>query len=243
MVRSLSLGSSPLTIAVSVAVHAAVFVASAIHTASSSLARDEVVRPDVLTSVDVVTDPVLPAPGATVTRLADRAVTPRPWIHANTVASPDEPRLARPLAVAAPTGVADEANETPSFPMIVGSRSSGAGVDVARVGPPPGPAPVQEGAGSFVPEDAVDVRARLVLGVPPAYPDAARAEGIEGDVLLELVVGVTGGVESARVVRGVGDGLDEAAVRAASAFRFAPASKAGQPVRVRMPWPVRFRLE
>ena len=49
----------------------------------------------------------------------------------------------------------------------------------------------------------------------PAYPDSARADGVEGDVRLELVVDVSGVVESAGVVRGVGHGLDESALRVA----------------------------
>jgi len=61
-------------------------------------------------------------------------------------------------------------------------------------------------------------------------------------VRLELVVGTSGAVESARVVRGIGHGLDEAALRAVRRFRFAPATKAGHPVRVRMGWSVQFRL-
>jgi protein TonB len=62
-------------------------------------------------------------------------------------------------------------------------------------------------------------------------------------VQLELVVGLSGAVESARVVRGIGHGLDESALRAARQFRFAPATKSGQTVRVRMGWSVQFRLQ
>lgn len=91
-------------------------------------------------------------------------------------------------------------------------------------------------------ERAVDIPARLSHGEPPAYPAAARADGLEGDVLLELVVSRLGEVESARVPRPVGHGLDEAAVAAARRFRFAPAVKEGQPVRVRVSWTMQFRL-
>jgi TonB family protein len=93
-----------------------------------------------------------------------------------------------------------------------------------------------------IPEQAVDARARLERGAIPTYPEAARADGVEGDVRLELVVGISGLVESARVVRGVGHGLDESALRAAREFRFAPASMGGYPVRVRMGWSIQFRL-
>lgn len=68
-------------------------------------------------------------------------------------------------------------------------------------------------------------------------------DGVEGTVHLELVVGVSGSVESARLVRGVGYGLDEAALRAARRFRFAAATKGGRPVRVRMGWSMQFRLQ
>ena len=98
-------------------------------------------------------------------------------------------------------------------------------------------------SGAPVPEQAVDGRARLVRGLAPAYPDSARADGVEGDVRLELVVDVSGAVESARVVRGVGHGLDESALRVARQFRFAPATKGGHPVSVRMAWSVQFRLQ
>ena len=53
----------------------------------------------------------------------------------------------------------------------------------------------------------------------------------------------SGEVESARVVRGMGHGLDEAALGAARGFRFSPAMKAGRPVHVRMGWSVQFRLQ
>jgi TonB family protein len=107
-----------------------------------------------------------------------------------------------------------------------------------------GSTPPQEGGidAAPMPEALVDGRARLVAGVSPAYSDAARADGIEGDVRVELVVGVSGAVESARVVLGIGHGLDEAALRAVRQYRFAPALKAGRPVRVRMAWSMQFRL-
>jgi periplasmic protein TonB len=92
-------------------------------------------------------------------------------------------------------------------------------------------------------DPVVDGRARLVHGVVPSYPDAARADGVEGDVVTELIVDAVGAVASARVVRGVGHGLDEAALRAAHQFQFAPATRDGRPVRVRMGWSMQFRLQ
>ena len=91
-------------------------------------------------------------------------------------------------------------------------------------------------------EQAVDTPARLVESEVPTYPADAQAEGVEADVKLEMVVSREGAVESARAVRRSGYGLDEAAVRAARRFRFAPAVKDGRPVRVRVSWTVQFRL-
>ncbi len=92
-------------------------------------------------------------------------------------------------------------------------------------------------------ESAVDRPARLVRGLAPSYPEAARAAGVEGDVRLEIVVDASGAVESARVLSGMGRGLDEAALAAMRQFRFAPATLAGRAVRVRMRWSMQFRLQ
>jgi protein TonB len=136
------------------------------------------------------------------------------------------------------------ADDTPHFTIAIGTDDDAYGAASAgAAGGTSGTAPPREDSGEPLGQDAVDAQARLVLGLAPSYPDAARAAGIEGDVRLELVVGVSGAVESARVVRGIGHGLDEAALRAVRQFRFAPASKAGHAVRVRMGWSVQFRLQ
>jgi TonB family protein len=63
----------------------------------------------------------------------------------------------------------------------------------------------------------------------PVYTDEARQKKIEGEVLLEVVFEASGGIHIVRVVRGLGHGLDDAAVRAAEQIRFKPATKNGQP--------------
>ena len=64
----------------------------------------------------------------------------------------------------------------------------------------------------------------------PVYTEAARQMRLEGEVLLEAVFTASGQVRVIRVVRGLGYGLDEAAIAAAQQIRFKPASRAGQPV-------------
>ena len=69
-----------------------------------------------------------------------------------------------------------------------------------------------------------------ILSKPtPIYTDEARAKRIEGEVLLEVVFEATGRLRVVRVVRGLGHGLDENAVRAAEQIRFKPALRDGQP--------------
>jgi TonB family protein len=63
----------------------------------------------------------------------------------------------------------------------------------------------------------------------PIYTEEAKAKRIEGEVLVEAVFEATGKVRVLRVVRGLGYGLDDAAIHAAEQIRFKPALKDGQP--------------
>jgi len=64
----------------------------------------------------------------------------------------------------------------------------------------------------------------------PVYTDEARSLKLEGEVLLEVSFSATGTLHVNRVARGLGHGLDEAAIAAANKMRFKPALRAGQPV-------------
>ncbi len=79
--------------------------------------------------------------------------------------------------------------------------------------------------------------AEVVKSVPPeiiskpvpVYTQEARNLRIEGEVLLEVVLEASGSLKVVRVVRGLGHGLDDNAVKAAEQIRFKPAMKDGQP--------------
>jgi len=75
------------------------------------------------------------------------------------------------------------------------------------------------------------------------YPASCRSAGIEGRVFVQLLVSKEGRQSDVRVVRGIGGGCDEAAVRAVEWSRFIPGRDDGKPVRVRMSLPITFRLE
>lgn len=64
----------------------------------------------------------------------------------------------------------------------------------------------------------------------PVYTDEARKLNLEGEVLLEVLFAANGELHVNRVVRGLGHGLDEAAVSAANKIKFKPAQRNGASV-------------
>jgi len=90
----------------------------------------------------------------------------------------------------------------------------------------------------FVPFEAPPV---LVSMPEPAYPEIARDAGIEGAVLVRVLVGADGFVHRVVLVDGV-VGLDEAAFAAATAAVFRAARQQDRPVAVWVVIPIEFRL-
>jgi TonB family protein len=76
----------------------------------------------------------------------------------------------------------------------------------------------------------------------PAYTEKARRAHYEGTVVLMIVVGADGSVPEAVVVRPLGLGLDESALRTVRGWKFKPATRDGKPVAVRLVMEVTFRL-
>jgi TonB family protein len=73
----------------------------------------------------------------------------------------------------------------------------------------------------------------------PEYTAEGRSLKLEGDVVIDVVFLSNGTMQINHVVRGLGHGLDEAAVRAAQTIKFKPAKRDGQPV----DFPARVRIE
>jgi TonB family protein len=74
------------------------------------------------------------------------------------------------------------------------------------------------------------------------YPEMARRAGIEGRVFVQFIVDEEGEVVHPRVIRGIGGGADEEALRVVRQARFTPGIQRGQPVRVQFALPIIFRL-
>jgi protein TonB len=70
----------------------------------------------------------------------------------------------------------------------------------------------------------------------------ARQADIEGVVRIEVTVDESGRVIAARVLSGLGYGLDESALIAAKASSFEPATKCGKPVVGTVVIPFRFEM-
>lgn len=70
-----------------------------------------------------------------------------------------------------------------------------------------------------------------ILSKPkPVYTEEARRLGLQGEVLVQVLFGGNGQAHVLRVVRGLGHGLDEAAMNASNQIRFKPAQQNGKPV-------------
>lgn len=75
------------------------------------------------------------------------------------------------------------------------------------------------------------------------YPAQARRMGTEGKVFVEFVVNRDGSIVDVKVVRGIGAGCDEEAIRVVqSAPSWSPGKQRGKPVRQKMVIPINFRL-
>ena len=76
------------------------------------------------------------------------------------------------------------------------------------------------------------------------YPEAARKNKTEGTVFVSFVIGTDGKINDAKVIRGIGDGCDEAALKAILNMpAWKPGMKKGEPVPVEYAMPVKFSLE
>ena len=124
-----------------------------------------------------------------------------------------------------------------------GGTGSGTGTGVgpgdgSGVGPGSGGG---TGGGPFRPGSGIEAP-RLLHEVKADYTDEARRRGIQGEVVMEIVVRRDGTVSDARILQRLGAGLDERAVQAVGQWRFAPATRKGSPVDVLVEVAVEFKL-
>lgn len=157
---------------------------------------------------------------------------------------PPPPRPMVPIAVADDTFLEDD------FLDLDASLDLNEPVSMLP-GPPP-PPPADEEA--VVEEDEMEIFAvveempEIIGGVARLnelveYPRLAQQAGVEGLVVVQVVVEPDGGVSSPQIVRSAGNLLDEAALKAVTQLRFKPGKQRGRSVRVSYAIPVRFHLQ
>lgn len=147
------------------------------------------------------------------------------------------PPLVAPEVIGVETGLIVQPSEvaTAGIDSIVGGFEATPGViDL----PPPAPVapsrPVVVG-GHIKPP----ARTKYVM---PVYPEIARANRVEGVVILEAIIGADGRVDEARVLRSK-PLLDEAALAAVRTWEYTPTLLNGRPTPVIMTVTVRFTLK
>lgn len=76
------------------------------------------------------------------------------------------------------------------------------------------------------------------------YPQMAKESGIQGRVFVTFVVERDGSVTDVRVLRGIGGGCDEEAIRVVDGMpKWTPGKQRGKSVRVQYNLPVKFTLQ
>jgi protein TonB len=76
------------------------------------------------------------------------------------------------------------------------------------------------------------------------YPQEARDKEISGRVLVSFIVEKDGSIGDVKVVKGIGGGCDEEAVRVVKAMpKWKPGKDKGKPVRVSYMMPFTFKLQ
>jgi protein TonB len=81
------------------------------------------------------------------------------------------------------------------------------------------------------------------IGKNLKYPEQAVEEGIEGIVYLSFVVETDGKITGVTVLRGIGGGCNEEALRVVRSMpNWTPGKQGGKPVRVKYNLPIRFKL-
>jgi periplasmic protein TonB len=197
------------------------------------------VTPDpVLTTARQVIEPPKPTPMVTP-QPAPKAPEPMP---SQTLIAPVAESAADPREQ---PGVIEKAEDAPPSQGqgIGGGAGSGQGTGNgeglgagigAGSGGGTGGGPFRAGSGIEPP--------RLLREVKAEYTEEARRRNVRGDVILEIVVRSDGNVGDVRVLQGLGGGLESRAVAAVRQWKFAPATRRGQPVDVLVEVAVEFTL-
>jgi len=98
-------------------------------------------------------------------------------------------------------------------------------------------------ASSLLPQEISHTTApRVVHRADPEYTKEALDAKLEGTVVLSAIIDGDGVPTEIKLVKGLGNGLDEKAVECFRQWRFSPALSHGEPIPVKVTMEVNFRM-
>jgi protein TonB len=169
---------------------------------------------------------------------------PKQEVHEAPRAHQPRPEAPQPKDVPPPdkAPMTTDTTDQPVFGVTLESTSQGGNGPAMPVGNTTKPTPNQGSAAPAAPKQLAEPVAAFEATKMPLpqgrcigkYTDDAKSAGLEGTVVLDLIVGEDGRVRDVQVVQGLGKGLSEAAIAALRACRFSPGEKDGKPVPVRV---------
>lgn len=202
-------------------------------------------------------DVVIAAPVLTSTKLSDLTMTPPP----PKIELPKPPAASAPppsvvwtppriekdnLVTDPPKTIADLKDKTPGVTNVDGDPTSlnpgiethgtGNGVVTTTVEPPKVFQIVEQ-----MPEFNGDLKS--YLGANIRYPELAKENNIEGRVFIKFVVNEDGSISAAEILRGIGGGCDDEALRVLKSMpKWKPGKQNGRAVKVFFTLPIVFKL-
>lgn len=93
------------------------------------------------------------------------------------------------------------------------------------------------------PEYLLSKMPEVIREAPVRYPQKAKAMGIEGTVVLSILIDAEGRVRDAKVIEGLISSLDDEALRAIKNYQFSPGKMEQKNVPVRIRYAVNFVLQ
>jgi periplasmic protein TonB len=247
-----------------------VLVASGYLATASALILLQVFVVEMMPPPKALTGPVIifrPPPPAERSSAGERHGAPASVASAAAAVTPPEIHPPTPLPTVVPLPPpADDRRSEAEFPVDPGADSKGPSgarpgggiADTGGIGPtgpgdgggcptcPPGGTDRGPGAGIY-PDDTPGIVPPVVIPSTralPNYPDLARRAGVQGSVILLVVIGADGRVGEIQVLTSPDPrfGFDLAAIEAVKQWRYRPAILGGRPVAVQASVIVEFTL-
>ncbi len=236
---------TPAVLATSAGLHVAIF-AAALSAAYWNIGP--VAEP--MENAVFIMQATLPAPPPSGGTRVRTETPPKPVAPTQETVQPKAEEIAEDIPKAAEAESPSVPADAPTTLLSSGgpATSDGPGIGNGPISGFDGPSNGSDISGPGVVSDqpykltAAIARPVLLTRVEPVYPEAARRIHLAGTVILQTVIDENGRVTNVEVIKGLGFGLQQAAIDAVSRWRFEPATMNGRPVKVFFNLTVQFSL-